>query len=47
MLKEWCPGAESITTGHRTTQMINKYAIGARQDRLAKQVQNIWKTGKQ
>ena len=38
--------AKSIT-GHKTTQMINKYAIGARQDRLAKQVQNIWETQKQ
>jgi len=27
--------------------MINKYAIGVRQDRLAKQVQNIWETQKQ
>ena len=38
--------AKSIT-GHKTTQMITKYAIGARQDRLAKQVQNIWETEKQ
>ena len=38
--------ARSIT-GHKTTQMINKYAIGVRQDRLAKQVQNIWETQKQ
>jgi len=29
-------------TGHRTTQMIDKYAIGVRQERIAKQVQNIW-----
>ena len=33
--------------GHRTIQMINKYSIGVRQDRLAKQVQNIWETEKQ
>ena len=38
--------AKSIT-GHKTTQMINNYAIGAQQDRLAKQVQNIWETQKQ
>jgi len=31
-------------TGHKTTQMINKYVIGARQERLARQVQNIWET---
>ena len=37
--------ARSIT-GHKTTQMINKYSIGVRQDRLAKQVQNIWETQK-
>ena len=38
--------AKSIT-GHKTTQMINKYAIGVRQERLAKQVQNICETQKQ
>ena len=29
-------------TGHKTTQMIDKYAIGVGQERIAKQVQNIW-----
>ena len=33
--------ARSIT-GHRTTQMIDKYAIGVRQKRMAKTVENIW-----
>ena len=37
--------ARSIT-GHRTPQMINKYAIGVRQERIARQVQNIWETEK-
>ena len=27
--------------------MINKYAIGVRQDRMAKSVHNIWETEKQ
>ena len=29
-------------TGHRTTQMIDKYAIGVRQKRMAERVKNIW-----
>ena len=28
--------------GHRTTQMIDKYAIGVRQKRMAERVKNIW-----
>jgi len=38
--------ARSIT-GNKTTQMINKYSIGVRQERIARQVQNIWETQKQ
>ena len=45
-----CPDTEANSTpeevksitGHKTTQMIDKYAIGGRQERIAKQVQNIW-----
>jgi len=40
-LNENPPWVKSIT-GHRTTQMINKYAIEVRQDRMAKQIHNIW-----
>ena len=29
-------------TGHKTTQMIDKYAIGVRQKRMAELVKNIW-----
>jgi len=36
-----------VTMQYGETQMINKYAIGARQERLAKQVQNIWETQKE
>jgi integrase len=33
--------ARSIT-GHKITQMINKYSIGVRQKRMADRVKNIW-----
>ena len=33
--------ARSIT-GHKITQMINKYSIGVRQKRMAERVKNIW-----
>ena len=33
--------ARSIT-GHKTTQMINKYSIGVRQKLMAERVKNIW-----
>ena len=47
LLEAGCtPEEVKSITGHRTTQMIDKYAIGARQERLAKQVQNIWETKK-
>ena len=38
--------ARSIT-GHKTTQMINKYSIGVRQKRMAERVKNIWGKKKQ
>ena len=33
--------AKSIT-GHKTTQMINKYSIAVRQKLMAERVKNIW-----
>ena len=36
-----------LITGEKTTQMVNKYVIGVRQSRMAKEVGNIWKTEKQ
>lgn len=43
LLEAGCtPEEVKSITGHRTTQMIDKYAIGVRQERIAKQVQNIW-----
>jgi len=29
-------------TGHKTTQMINKYSITVRQKRMVERVKNIW-----
>ena len=43
LLEAGCtPEEVKSITGHKTTQMIDKYAIGVRQERIAKQVQNIW-----
>ena len=48
LIEAGCTEAEAKSiTGHKTTQMITKYSIGVRQERLARQVQNIWETEKQ
>jgi len=38
----YTPEEVKSITGHKTTLMIDKYAIGVGQERIAKQVQNIW-----
>ena len=43
LLEAGCtPEEVKSITGHRTTQMIDKYAIGVRQKRMAERVKNIW-----
>ena len=38
----WIGFGGGVITGHKTTQMINKYSIGVRQKRMAERVKNIW-----
>ena len=48
LLEAGCtPEEVKSITGHRTTQMIDKYAIGVRQKRMAERVKNIWGKKKQ